>query len=211
MSLCLARRDAPVKVFDDLRTRGMTVSASGPGSDGNIYGRVMNAVLKTKLKIIVGYQGSSDTLLAIDRGEVEGSASVSYASVITSKKDWITEKKVTLLAQHALKKHPDLQDVPLILDFAENEEDHRVLELIFSRQTIGYPYVAPPDTPADRVEAIRAAFAQTLADPEVRHDAEAAGVLIDPLGGPEILDILRRVYGSPDAVIARAAAAMAPE
>jgi tripartite-type tricarboxylate transporter receptor subunit TctC len=210
VSLALSWHTSPIKTFEDMRTQGMTVAASGPGSDGNIYGRVLNAILGTKLKIVPGYQGSADTLLAIERGEVDGSASVSYASLITAKKDWLDNKKVNILAQHTLKARPDLKGVPVILDFAATPEDRRVLELIFSRQSIGYPYAAPPGIPEDRLAAIRKAFDATLQNPEFLAECAQSGVLIDGVTGQEIEEIIRRIYSSPPEIIERAKAAMQP-
>ena len=189
----------------------MKAAASGPASDGNIYGRVMNRILGTKLDIIPGYQGSSDTLLAIERGEVEGTASVSYASVATAKKDWFMDGKINILVQNALKGHPDLAGVPTILEFAKSDEDRKVLELVFARQSIGYPYAAPPDVPPDRLLAIRKAFAEVVANPDFVQECNAAGVLVDPVSGDEIEHILTRIYSSPAAIIERARAAMSPD
>jgi tripartite-type tricarboxylate transporter receptor subunit TctC len=211
VSLALAWHDSGVNTFADLQTRGMTAATSGPGSDGNIYGRVLNAILGTKIKTVTGYQGSAESMLAIERGEVEGGTSVSYASLKIAKKEWLDNKKVNLLAQHTLRASPELQGVPVILDFAKSEDDRRVLEMVFARQSIGYPYAAPPNVPADRIAAIRKAFDATLKNPEFLAASAQSDTMIDGVTGQEIQAILEKLYSSPPAIAERAKAAMQPK
>ena len=190
--------------------KGMTSATSGPGSDGNIYGRVLNIILGTKIKTVTGYQGSAESMLAMERKEVDGATSVSYAAIKTAHKDWIENKKINLLAQHALKANPELKGVPVIVDFAKSEDDRRVLEMIFARQAIGYPYAAPPNVPADRLEAIRKAFQATLQDPEFLAATAKAGLLVDGMTGQQLQALLQSLYSMPPAIAERAKAAMQP-
>jgi tripartite-type tricarboxylate transporter receptor subunit TctC len=210
VSLAISWHDSGVNKFDDLRTKGMTSATSGPGSDGNIYGRVLNTVLGTKIKTVTGYQGSAESMLAMERKEVDGATSVSYAAIKTAHKDWIENKKINLLAQHALKANPELKGVPVIVDFAKSEDDRRVLEMVFGRQAIGYPYTAPPNVPADRLEAIRKAFQATLQDPEFLAATAKAGLLVDGMTGQQLQALLQSLYSMPPAIAERAKAAMQP-
>jgi tripartite-type tricarboxylate transporter receptor subunit TctC len=210
VSLAIAWHDSGVSKFEDLRTRGMTAATSGPASDGNIYGRVLNAILGTKIKTVTGYQGSAESMLAIERKEVDGATSVSYAAIKTAQRDWLENKKINLLAQHALKANPELKTVPVILDFAKSDDDRRVLEMVFARQSIGYPYAAPPNVPADRLAAIRKAFDATLKDPEFLAAAAKSGVLVDGVTGTQIQTLLESLYSMPPAIVERAKAAMQP-
>ena len=188
----------------------MTSATSGPGSDGNIYGRVLNTILGTKIKTVTGYQGSAQSMLAMERKEVDGATSVSYAAIKTAHRDWLVNKKIHLLAQHALKAHPELKGVPVIVDFAKSEDDRRVLEMVFARQAIGYPYTAPPNVPADRLEAIRKAFQATMQDPEFLASTAKAGLLVDGMTGQQIQSLLERLYSMPPAIAERAKSAMQP-
>jgi tripartite-type tricarboxylate transporter receptor subunit TctC len=210
VSLAIAWHDSGVGKFEDLRTRGMTAATSGPGSDGNIYGRVLNSILGTKIKTVMGYQGSAESMLAIERKEVDGATSVSYAAIKTAHKDWLDNNKVNLLAQHTLKANPELKGVPVILDFAKSEDDRRVLEIVFARQSIGYPYAAPPNVPADRLAAVRKAFDATLKDPEFLAATAKGGLLTDGVTGPQIQTLLENLYSMPPAIIERARSAMQP-
>jgi tripartite-type tricarboxylate transporter receptor subunit TctC len=210
VSLAIAWHDSGVKTFEDLRTRGMTAATSGPASDGNIYGRVLNTILGTKIKTVTGYQGSAESMLAIERKEVDGATSVSFAAIKTAQRDWLDNKKINLLAQHALKASPELKGVPVILDFAKSEEDRRVLEMVFARQSIGYPYAAPPNVPANRLEAIRKAFQATLQDPEFLAAMAKGGLMVDGMTGGQIQDVLVKLYAMPPAIAERARIAMQP-
>jgi len=207
VSLAIAWHESGISTFEDLRTRGMT---SGPGSDGSIYGRVLNSILGTKIKTVTGYQGSAESMLAIERKEVDGATSVSYAAIKTAQADWLKNKKINLLAQHALKANPELGGVPVILDFAQSADDRRVLEMVFARQSIGYPYAAPPDVPQDRLEAIRKAFQATLQDPEYLAATTKSGLLADGMTGQQIQALLQTLYSMPPAIAERARIAMEP-
>jgi tripartite-type tricarboxylate transporter receptor subunit TctC len=208
VSLAISWHDSRIDKFEDLRTRGMTAATSGPGSDGNIYGRVLNTILGTKIKTVTGYQGSAESMLAIERKEVDGATSVSYAAIKTAHGDWLENRKINLLAQHTLKANPALNAVPVILDFAKSEDDRRVLEMVFARQSIGYPYAAPPNVPQDRLEAIRKAFQATLQDPEYVAASAKSGLLIDGVTGQQIQALLENLYSMPPAIAERAKSAM---
>jgi tripartite-type tricarboxylate transporter receptor subunit TctC len=106
----------------------------------------------------------------------------------------------------ALQKHPDIPDVPAILDFAKRAEDRQVIEFLFAPQEMGRPFFAPPDVPADRVAALRAAFAQTLNDPKFIEDADKLGVEVQPVAGDAIQKLIENIYASPPAIIERAKA-----
>jgi hypothetical protein len=149
-------------------------------------------------------------MLAIERKEVDGATSVSYAAIKTAQADWLKNKKINLLAQHALKANPELSGVPVILDFAQSENDRRVLEMVFARQSIGYPYAAPPDVPQDRLEAIRKAFLTTLQDPEYLAATAKSGLLADGMTGQQIQALLQTLYSMPPAIAERARMAMDP-
>jgi len=210
VSLAISWHDSGINNFEDLRTRGMTAATSGPASDGNIYGRVLNTILGTKIKTVTGYQGSAESMLAIERKEVDGATSVSYAAIKTAQADWLEKRKINLLAQHTLKANPALSAVPVILDFAKSEDDRRVLEMVFARQSIGYPYAAPPNVPRDRLEAIRKAFQATLQDPEYVAASVKGGLLVDGMTGQQIQALLENLYSMPAAIAERAKSAMQP-
>lgn len=208
-SVALAWATTPVKTFADLRNRGMTVASTGPGTDSSVYARVVTNVFKLNNRIVTGYRGSGDMLLAAERGEVEGVIGVSWSSIWPAKKDAVEAGRINFLAQLALTPKGDrLAGVPLIVDLTQNESDKRLLEIVFARQTIAFPFCAPPEVPPDRLKAIRDAFARTLADPQFLADAEKANMSIGPVSGDEMLAILKRVYASEPALVERVKAVL---
>jgi tripartite-type tricarboxylate transporter receptor subunit TctC len=163
--------------------------------------------LGTHFKIVEGYPGGNDVILAMERGEVEGRCGWSWSSIKATHKSWIDENKIVPLVQLSLSKNPDLPDVPLITDFARNDEQRRILKMIFARQVMGRPYVAPPNLPADRVAALRQAFMETLSDPSFLADAKESGLEINPVSGADVERLVKDVYATPPEIVAKAKAA----
>jgi tripartite-type tricarboxylate transporter receptor subunit TctC len=99
----------------------------------------------------------------------------------------------------------------LALDFAKSEADRRALELIVSPNLFARPFAAPPGVPADRAQALRAAFDGTLADRAFIDEAKAAGLEVNPVSGLAIDRLIGELYQTPPDVVAQAKAAVAPE
>ena len=118
---------------------------------------------------------------------------------------------MTVLVQLSLTKHPDLPDVPLVMDFAKTDEQRQILKMIFARQVMGRPYVAPPNVPAARVAALRQAFLDTMTDKEFVADAANSQLEIDPVSGEEVEKLVAEIYGTPRDVIAKAKVAAAAQ
>jgi tripartite-type tricarboxylate transporter receptor subunit TctC len=209
VSVVFSWHTTPFNTVDDLFKREMIVPATGTGADSAIFPYVLNGVLGTKFKVVSGYPGASETMLAIERGEADGSAAMSWGNFTSAKQDWLRDKKVNILLQLSLKKLAVLPDVPLVIDLAKSDADKKVLQLIFSRQSMAYPYAAPPGIPADRLGALRQAFRETMKDPEYLADVQQQKLDLDPLGGDEMQALIRSAYESTPDVIARTRAAIA--
>jgi len=194
-----------VTKFEDLLTQELTVGGTGAAADTDQFPRIINGVLGTKMKIVTGYPGGNDVNLALERGEVDGRCGWSWSSVESTRKSWVTDKKITILMQLALEKHPDLPDVPLIVDLAKTEEQRQILRLIFARQPLGRPFLAPPGVPAERLAALRKAFMDTMADKEFLAEADKAQLEITPIGGDAVQKLVAEVYQTPPAVVQKAA------
>jgi tripartite-type tricarboxylate transporter receptor subunit TctC len=205
--VCVRWVTSPVKNPADLFTQEFIVGGAGAGSALSILPTVFNHVLGTRFRIIQGYKGTTDTVLAMERGEVQGRCGWSWSSVKSTHQKWIAEKKFSILVQLALSKHPDLPDVPLIVDLAKTDEQRAILELIFARQVMGRPFVAPPGVPRERAEALRKAFMDTMNDKDFLADAEKAQLEITPVHGAEIQKLVTTIFSaSPE--IAKKAGAM---
>jgi tripartite-type tricarboxylate transporter receptor subunit TctC len=208
VSIVLSWQSKPFKTLDDAKNSEMIVAASGSGADSVIFPYILNGVLGTKFKVVTGYPGNADMLLAVERGEADGNAGTSWSGLTSFKPEWIRDKKINVMVQLASRKHPDLGNVPLVMDLAKNASDKGVLELIFARQQMAYPVVAPPGVPAERVQALRQAFDAVLKDPEYLADSRRQNLEADPANGAEIAALVDKVYASAPEVVARAKAAM---
>jgi hypothetical protein len=175
-----------------------------------IVPNVLNALVGTRFKVVAGYEPGAGMNLAIERGEVEGICGLSWSTIKASRPDWIFGGKLNLLVQMALDRLPELPDVPGALDFVSDPRAKQVLELILSRQEMGRPLAAPPNVPAERVAALRAAFDATMQDPDFLAEAQRFRMELDPLSSDEIGRILASAYGAPAEVVRRAALLVQP-
>jgi len=141
----------------------------------------------------------------MERGEVQGRCGWSWSSVKSTHAQWLQQKKFNILVQLALSKHPDLPDVPLIIDLAKTDEERQILKLIFARQVMGRPFLAPPALPKDRAEALRRAFDATMKDPEFLADATRTQLEITPVPGEEVEKLVTELYQTPKPVADKAA------
>ncbi|MBM3607161.1 MAG: hypothetical protein FJX29_01710 [Alphaproteobacteria bacterium] len=192
-----------IENFQTLRTRKANVGVTAATADSALWTRLINGLAGTQLNIISGYRGSDAVNLAIERGENEV-ATGSWSSLKTRKPDWLRDKKINVLAQFAMQRHPELAQVPTILEVSPDEEAKSVFELFLAPQEMGRPFTAPPGVPPERLAALRAAFMATARDEEFLKAASAARADIDPIDGARMQEILTRVYAMPRQVITRA-------
>jgi len=190
-----------IKTWADMQSKPFTVGGEGTGSDPDVYALMLKNVFGVKLRLISGYPGTTEMALAVERGEVDGRASWSWSSLKSLKADWIAQKKVNIPIQLNLHKSSDLPDVPLIGDFATSERQRQILKLVLSRQTMGRPFMAPPGLPADRAQALRAAFDETMKDPAFVAEAQARGQEVNPVSGQDIEKLLAELYATPKDVV----------
>ncbi len=194
---------AGVKTLDDLRQKEITLGGTGAGSSIVIYPMVMNKLLGTKFKIILGYQSTMQIDVAMERGEVLARTG-SYSALMADHPEWVPQKKVNIVAQIGGKREKGLENIPLLTDMATNEEDRRVLQLISSPIALGRPYLAPPGVPEERVAILRNAFHAALRDPACLEDMKKIQTDIDPISAEEIARIVRDTVEAPQDIIARA-------
>jgi len=209
--LCVARSDAAVKSFKDTLALPLTLAASAEGGSTRDFPTLLNNVLGTKFHVVTGYPGSREEILAVEQGEAQGQCGLGWSSLNTLRPDWIPTGKVRILAQEALKGHPAVtkMGVPLTLDFAKTEADRQVLELVYSQEVFGRPFVLPPGVPADRVATLRQAFMETLRDPDLLADAKKNLLDVDPISGEEVQALVAKAYATPQRIVARARRALA--
>lgn len=202
--ITLSSAASGVRNLTDLRQKGLTVASTGPGTDSNVYARVVGKALGVRVSLVVGYTGSQDMLLAVERGEAGGIGGVSWTSVWPGKKTAIESGTLIPLAQIGrASKHEKLKDVPVLTDLVTDPNDLRALEIIVSRQIIAFPFAAPPGLPPDRLAVVRAAFDATLRDPAFLAEAATSGLSVNPVGSAEMTDLIHRIYTSPPELVAQ--------
>ena len=186
-----------VKSMEDAKKKEVIIGATSPTGMNYLYPKLANELLGTKFKIVTGYPGGTPIILALERGEVEGRGSNPWSDWKARKPDWVKEKKIVPLMQMSLFKHPDLPDVPLMIDLAPNETARAVFELVTITGELGRPFLTTPDVPADRIRALRDAFDATMKDPEFLAEAAKTQKEIHPIHWEEMDKLVKRVLSAP--------------
>jgi tripartite-type tricarboxylate transporter receptor subunit TctC len=209
--ICTVRSDAPVKSFKDAFTTEVRVAASAAGGSSRDFPLMLDSVLGTKFKVVAGYPGSREMMLAVEQGEVEGLCGVGISSFAEAQPDWIPSGKVIPIAQEALKPDPEMsaRHVPLTVDFATTDEQRQVLALMYSQEVFGRPYVVAPGVPPERLAALRQSFMATLRDPATLADAKRIRLQIDPTSGEEVQKLVAKTFATPPNIVARLKQAIA--
>jgi tripartite-type tricarboxylate transporter receptor subunit TctC len=204
--ICIARSDAPVKSFQELLQRELIIGASQPGTSTRDFPALLNSMTGAKMRIVSGYPGTREITVAIEKDEVQGLCGFSWSSLQAQRPDWLRTGFIRVIVQEHDKGHPALtrMGVPLAVDFAKSPENRRIMELIYSSETFGRPYMMPPGVPVERVTALRQAFLSALRDKELLADAEKIGLEIDPISGEELQALAERIYATPAAVVEQA-------
>jgi len=200
VSVCVAWHTTGITRLEQVMQKELTVGGTGPAADTDQFPKVLNATIGTKFRIVTGYPGGNEIDLAMERGEVMGRCGWSWSSVIATHRSWIDEHKISVLVQLSLRKHPDLPNVPLVMDLARNKEEKQVFKLVFARQPMGRPFLAPPGVPADRVAALRNAFMGTMKDRTFLAEAARTKLEINSVSGDAVQQIVQEVYQTPKAV-----------
>ena len=192
---------SPVQSIGDISRMKFVVGSQAPGSSQHDYPVAANKLFNTQFVVINGYEATPKIHLAMERGEVMGSAATSWSTVKALTGDWIKEKKIKVIAQWGLRKHPDLTDVPAWLDLAKTDVQKQALKLLLARLEFGIPYFMPPDVPAARVQAVRRAFDATMKDKDFLADAEKMKLEITPLTGEQVQALVNEVATTPADVV----------
>lgn len=207
VSTCITWHTSGIDTIEDARRREVPVGATGAPADSNVFPKLLNAVLGTRFKTVLGYPDSAAVGVAMERGEIDGYCSFTWSAIKSARPQWVAQKQINVLLQLSLSKHPELPEVPLVMDLASDEASREMFALAFGTQIMGRPAIAPPGLPADRVDALRQAFDATMADPEFLADARRSVLDVDgPIPGMEVDAILRRIYATSKEVIAKFAA-----
>jgi tripartite-type tricarboxylate transporter receptor subunit TctC len=203
-AVTLLWHSVPVNSLDDLKTRPTTMGASGTNSTQAFYTRLIDAVLGTKMKAINGYKGLNETFLAMERGEIDGSPSVFYSAITSTRPRWLPDHLAKPILQYGPRPVPALAGVPFVSDLVTAPDDKLLLQAAFAPLALGRPLLMPPGVPAERVAAMRQALADTLADAAFIADAEKTGLVVNaPQTGQQLQDVIAQAYATPSRVVDR--------
>jgi len=200
---CLVRADAPVKSFEETFEKQVIIGTSGEGATLREMPVMLVNILGVKFRLVGGYTGSRDIILAMERNEVHGMCGMDWSSMVTQRRDWVESGFVRPLVQEDLIGHPELtkQKVPLAVNFAKTQTDRQVMEIMYSGNMFGRPYMFPPGVPQERVDAFRKAFTQMVKDEQFLAEAAKAQMEVSPMTGAELQEVVAKLYAMPPEVV----------
>ncbi|HEY7385641.1 MAG TPA: tripartite tricarboxylate transporter substrate-binding protein [Beijerinckiaceae bacterium] len=201
--ICVTWHTSPIKTIDQARQREVVVAATGATGNSATMPKLLNAMLGTRFKVVTGYS-TSESRLAVERGEAEGICGLSYSTLKASNPDWINNKRINVLVQTGTKPQAGLADVPLLVDLVPNPDDRKVLEILAFPEEMGRPFFMPPGTPKPLVAVVRRAFDATMKDPAFLADGEKSRLELDPVSGEEMEQMIGRAFATPKALLQRA-------
>ena len=203
IGLFVLRTQKGAKSIDDLKKIEVVVSSTTRGAPTSIYPRMLNVLYGTKIKVVDGYGGSQESLLAVERNEVDGHVSGGSSAAFRARiAPWLKSYAKVIL-QMGMSRDAEFPDIPTAIEIMPTPEGKQLFEIAFAEQVMGRPFVLPPGVPAERVQALRAAFDAAVKDQALLEDAKAQNMEIDPVTGAAINALLDRVYGAPPALAAR--------
>lgn len=201
-SICLTSSYSKTRSFDDLLKHQTIVGGTGRTSNNVVFALFLKNKLGAKLKIIMGYPVTRQAVLAIERKEIDGICGWSWSSVLRQKRDWVEQGRLIPLVQMAMNKHPDLPNVPLITELARDDRERKMITALFSPETMGRPFAAPPGMPKARVAALRKAFDDTMKDPAFLAYAKKVKLELNPISGLEAQKIVKDILNTPPDIVA---------
>ena len=202
-SLFLLWNSVPVSTIADARGLGreLVLAAAGSGSGGAFYARLLGSVLGLKVRLVEGYAGFPEALLAMERGENDGYPSGFWSTLKAIHQDWIDSGKIRFLLRWNSDPNPALSAIPTARDLVDSQEDRQLLQVATAPFSLGRPIAAPPGVPADRLRQLREAMRATFADPGFREDCARQHLDCEaPVTGEQLAEIIRSAYVVSDAV-----------
>jgi tripartite-type tricarboxylate transporter receptor subunit TctC len=205
VSVCAFIKSAGIRSWRDMQTKPAVIGASGGGAESDVFPNVLRKLFNLPLRIVTGYPGGSEIILAMERREVDGRCGWSWTSLLSRNKALLDANAIDLTLQIGLEKDKALPDVPLIMELTDDPLKRAALKLIVSRQTMARPFAAPPGVPDDRAQLLRAAFDATMRDSEFLDEARSLNLDVAPVGGVDVAALLKEAYASPREVVKLAA------
>jgi len=208
---CVTWNTSPIKNWDDFLNKPSKFGGEGAGADPDIWTLLYKNVFGAKAQLVSGYPGTNDTVLAMERGEIDGLCGISWSTIKSRHPEWLTSHSVNIIVQAALKKEPEISAVPLATELTKTPEQLQIIKLLLVSQAMARPFAAPPGLPADRKAALISAFDATMKDADFLAEAQKLNFDVRPVNATTIDAMLAEVYQTPKDVIARATKAISSE
>jgi tripartite-type tricarboxylate transporter receptor subunit TctC len=205
---CVTWNSSPIKTWDDFLNKPSKLGGLGADADPDIWALLYKNAFGAKVQLVSGYPGTNDVVLAMERGEVDGLCGLSWSTIKTRHAEWLSNHSANIIVQAALKKEPEIANVPLATDLVSKSEQLQIIKLLLASQAMARPFAAPPDVPADPKSALIAAFDATMHDGDFLAEAQKLNFEIHPVSAATIDGLLADVYATPKDVLARAAKAI---
>jgi tripartite-type tricarboxylate transporter receptor subunit TctC len=211
--LCIVRPDAPATTFDDMFKTQVVMGASAANGQSGVVTIMLNNVLGTKFKVVFGYPGSREIMMAIQKGETQGMCSMGWQDLKSTYPDLLKNGEIKIVVQENDKGFPEVNKmgVPLTVSYAHDERQRRILGIIYSQEVFARPYFVAAEVPADRVQVLRRAFMESWRDPDLLEDAANMNLDVGPVSGEEIQSLLQKIYASPPALLQSVKEAIKPK
>jgi tripartite-type tricarboxylate transporter receptor subunit TctC len=208
VSVCVTWHTSPVKTWKDFLEKPVTLGGTGPSGELDIFTNLYKNVFGANIKLVSGYPGTAEIMLAMERGELDGVCGIDWTTIKTQRQRWIENKQINIISQAAFRKDADLPDVPLIMELTKDPEKLQILKLFVSAHDFARPYAAPPGIPAERAAALIQAFAETTKDAGFLAETAKHQMEVAPVSGKRLADMLTELYATPEPILAKARAAI---
>jgi len=208
VSSCGVWKHTGIKNWEDLKTKETTFGATGPAAITSIHPLVLGSLFGLKTKVILGYQGTRDVNLAMQRGEVDGTCGMYMSSIRSQYQADVDSGALTILMTFGTERTKDFPNVPSVFELIKNDDDRKLADLIWGSDRIGRPIAAPPGLAPERAATLRKAFDAMVKDPEFLAEANKIGLSIEPMSGELVQKRFAEFYNTPKPVIQRAMKAM---
>lgn len=205
----MVSRNAPAVTLETMKNTKIIFGSSGVGADNYTLPQVANRIWGVKNEIVLGYKSPTDIFLALERGEVQG-VSAALSTLMINRSEWIKDNKVAVLMQFGAERARELPDAPTAIELAPDAQAREMLQFIAAKFALARPFVLPPDTPPDRVAALRAAYEATLKDPGFLADAKRIGFEVTPIDGDRMTTMIHAIQTTPQQTIERLRAIINP-
>lgn len=203
-NVCISWAATGLKSLADVQKQDFLVGVV-PSTSTDTVANLLNELTGTRLKLIKGYPSTGAVLLAMERGEVGGLCGIGLDSVQSSMHDDLQAGKIVVFAQIGPRPNPDIPNVPFVYDYLKNPADKNLLDFLVGRMLMGRPFLAPPGLPADRAEALRQAFTDTMNDADFLAEAKKIDMPVLPDSGAKVQDIVQHLESATPNIVSRGA------